>query len=650
MAFAAQKFTDIDKSPYRAQILDITARGYISGSAGNAFKPDSSMTNADFVVAVVKALGLKPQTAASNSFADISKHWARTYINEAVRSGILIPSEYSKNLFNPNRAIKRSEAAAIMVRALKKQPDNSVVSFKDKANVEKSIYRGYIKTAYNLGLIPLAANGEFRPFNLVDRASACAMISQFLDAPKSASAAQTVPVTSTPVSSVTPAAPATLNGIVNVNISGQQFNPQTTPVSLLLGVTEVRIYSMAQSNSALIINGKYQFPLDKESGNPDFVISNTLYGVAKMTVQKNELFITPGYKKIYTFTLNGQKYHADFVNLYLNGAYGSLNLGQAEILSPTQVKIASTTYDLNSGAITIEIDNNCYILSSITQASNGEITPVLTATSSVLLRRSTVSDIATVQSGKTIISPNTITSLSFILDSVKYGQAEVIFDTAGNIAYGSKVYKASQVIAVINSTYYQINELKLYNGKISLYCTETNASMLVRVDSDYIDMSKVAIIKDGINYPLSNVVIVQKNVLRFSNIQTALSSAIKCKVNSKVYDITSVDFDTTQNCVVIVTKGEATGYYGSTQPTKYNFYVSGTLFQEGTTSSTAVLTGSTWTSFESINMYDASHFSVGSSYYDLMGAKVRINGTDYLVNDTVWRGKAQLYEIYMQKA
>lgn len=112
----AASFPDTTGHWAEEYIISLANAGYISGYPDGTFKPDKVVSRAEFVTVLVQCMGSSPGTGSSG-FADTSRHWAKGYIAQAVALGILIPEEYPTGL-SPDGGIKRSECAAMLVRAL----------------------------------------------------------------------------------------------------------------------------------------------------------------------------------------------------------------------------------------------------------------------------------------------------------------------------------------------------------------------------------------------------------------------------------------------------------------------------------------------------------------------------------------------------
>lgn len=96
----------------------LAARGIITGDTAadgkTAFRPNDTMTRAEFAAIVVRALGLEP--AAKNVFSDIKPGaWYAAYIDTANAYGIVKGT--TATTFEPESKITRQDAAVMVARA-----------------------------------------------------------------------------------------------------------------------------------------------------------------------------------------------------------------------------------------------------------------------------------------------------------------------------------------------------------------------------------------------------------------------------------------------------------------------------------------------------------------------------------------------------
>jgi len=186
----------------------------------------------------------------------------------------------------------------------------------------------------------------------------------------------------------------------------------------------------------------------------------------------------------------------------------------------------------------------------------------------------------------------------------------------------------------------------MYKGKFVFYCTESDVEAWVVVDGRCRPAEDVRILKDGISYSLDSVLVVKRNLIRIGGRQYEVNSGIKCRVGGKVYDIEEIDFDAARDMVTLET-GEATGFYGA-QPEEYVFYLDDAVLQDGVNDGDRIYAGGGWRKFGDIILADPARFSYGGSTYDLIGARVRLDGEEYTVFETAWRGRTETLEVYLE--
>jgi len=213
---AAVTLTDIEGHWAETDINQLAAQGLLTGYQDGTFRPNAAMTKAEYIAVLVKALDFPVNDTSSLYFTDIKGHWANPSINAAVQKGLLVPSEYASGL-KPDIPVKRSEVAALTVRALGRDPEAGTPNFKDKADVQRSTYRGFITAAYNLGLIKGDSQNMFRPFEGFTRAEACVILNRFL------AISGSLPATTSPAQPPTGSASTKMTRVI---YNGQVYNPE----------------------------------------------------------------------------------------------------------------------------------------------------------------------------------------------------------------------------------------------------------------------------------------------------------------------------------------------------------------------------------------------------------------------------------------
>jgi hypothetical protein len=124
VSFAVAAPADVVGTEYEDAATKLGALGVMIGDE-RGFRPNDSITRAEFAVLVVRALGLEAAAKFSTSptkFADVTDaySWAWGYINVAVEQGVI--KGYSETAFGPGDAVTYEQAIAMIVRALGYEP------------------------------------------------------------------------------------------------------------------------------------------------------------------------------------------------------------------------------------------------------------------------------------------------------------------------------------------------------------------------------------------------------------------------------------------------------------------------------------------------------------------------------------------------
>ncbi|MEI7027547.1 S-layer homology domain-containing protein [Paenibacillus sp. y28] len=111
------------------------------------------------------------------NLSDISGHWAEVNIKQAVSNGIV--SGYPDGSFKPNSTITRAEFSVMLMNALKPQRDGVVLTFIDKEMIGTWAQKA-VAQAVQAGIINGYEDGSFRPDAEITRSEMAAMISNAL--------------------------------------------------------------------------------------------------------------------------------------------------------------------------------------------------------------------------------------------------------------------------------------------------------------------------------------------------------------------------------------------------------------------------------------------------------------------------------------
>jgi hypothetical protein len=159
--------------------------GFMKGYPDHTFKPDNTITRAEFTTALIQSLKLKPTTNHS-VFVD-DNNWSEGFIQAAIESGIIKPDEYPNHYYLPDQNITREEMAIMTVRGLKleQKATNAIevsklqTNLTDLSQVEDK-WRGYVALANNLGVIKGYEDHTFQPNQTATRAEAVSIILNML--------------------------------------------------------------------------------------------------------------------------------------------------------------------------------------------------------------------------------------------------------------------------------------------------------------------------------------------------------------------------------------------------------------------------------------------------------------------------------------
>lgn len=167
-----------------ATIRELIDKGVIAGYPDGTFRPESTITRAEFATIVVKALGLTLDQNPSLAFSDASSIpvWASVYIAAAHREGII--GGYTDGSFGPGRNITRAEMAVMAARALGvKSTAGARLEFAD-ASAIPAWAAGSIAYTVERGIFSGYPDNTFRQANRATRAEACAIILKMMQQPR----------------------------------------------------------------------------------------------------------------------------------------------------------------------------------------------------------------------------------------------------------------------------------------------------------------------------------------------------------------------------------------------------------------------------------------------------------------------------------
>ncbi|MEK3967930.1 bifunctional 2',3'-cyclic-nucleotide 2'-phosphodiesterase/3'-nucleotidase [Paenibacillus sp. FSL H7-0323] len=179
----AANFKDLGKVAWAQEAIEaLAAKGILKGLDANTFAPTKTVTRAEFVTMLVRALNLTG-SATTSSFNDVKQGvWYTDSIALAVKAGLVQGSGNGK--FEPGREVTREEMAIMVANALKDklQPidkNAALGKFADKSSIAPYAQEA-IAQLTQLGIVNGVDGGKFAPKGIANRAQAAVIIYRML--------------------------------------------------------------------------------------------------------------------------------------------------------------------------------------------------------------------------------------------------------------------------------------------------------------------------------------------------------------------------------------------------------------------------------------------------------------------------------------
>ncbi|WP_010246335.1 S-layer homology domain-containing protein [Acetivibrio cellulolyticus] len=168
-------FSDIKGIEAEEYITHLHDAGIINGRPDGKFAPDSFISRAEFMVIMVKALGLEGKGENVKGFTDIDKHWAKEYILLASKNGLI--SGYEDKTVRPDKSITLAEVSSIISRSFTFKTTNNGIYSKIQ---QGKWYSNSIKKMFDVGILN-SKDSIYKAFNeekYINRANCAMMISR----------------------------------------------------------------------------------------------------------------------------------------------------------------------------------------------------------------------------------------------------------------------------------------------------------------------------------------------------------------------------------------------------------------------------------------------------------------------------------------
>ncbi len=118
-------FSDVTSGDWFEGVVSFCSEnGYISGYEDGSFRPQNTITRAEFAAIVCRMFGFESMEQTDH-YSDISSHWARNYANALYENCDSLP--FGNTNFRPDRKITRREAVLVLSCALGRIPDKDAI-------------------------------------------------------------------------------------------------------------------------------------------------------------------------------------------------------------------------------------------------------------------------------------------------------------------------------------------------------------------------------------------------------------------------------------------------------------------------------------------------------------------------------------------
>lgn len=164
-------------------IIHLLKQDVINGYADGTIRPQGTLTRAEFVTLLNRALDLQAESNSKiSNYGDVANHWAKAEVMTAIQNGV-VPAPASGDAFRPDARITRIEMAVMIDKATQRYPlanEAKSLTFKDTGNLGKEQLDA-LKVATGLGLLSGYPDGTFQPEKTLSRAEAFKVVSVLVD-------------------------------------------------------------------------------------------------------------------------------------------------------------------------------------------------------------------------------------------------------------------------------------------------------------------------------------------------------------------------------------------------------------------------------------------------------------------------------------
>ncbi|NLD50884.1 MAG: S-layer homology domain-containing protein [Clostridiaceae bacterium] len=174
-------FSDLKNHWAEKFVAALIEKRIIEGYPDGTIKPDANLSRSEAVVLLVRALGLEQKDSGDIAFSDLSEipQWSRGFVKTAFDKGII--KGYGNNTFRPLNSVTREEIIVMLMNAFGyEQLKETEELYKDGSEIS-AWARGYVSAASKLKIIRGYEDNTLRPDSTVTRAEVFTMINNCLE-------------------------------------------------------------------------------------------------------------------------------------------------------------------------------------------------------------------------------------------------------------------------------------------------------------------------------------------------------------------------------------------------------------------------------------------------------------------------------------
>jgi S-layer homology domain. len=206
----AVSFSDLPSTHWAYKyIADLVNRKVFEGYPDHKFRPDRTISRAEFATIIVKAAGLQPKKVNYSSFSDVKvTDWSSPWIETAKDYLTGYRTANGEYIYNPTAPALREDITVAIVKLkgydVARLANRSIIEamFTDYEGISESA-KDYVAIAVENGIVSGFPDETFRPQNSITRAEAAAMLWRAFmygnDNKGVGGGEQTAPTTPTPV-------------------------------------------------------------------------------------------------------------------------------------------------------------------------------------------------------------------------------------------------------------------------------------------------------------------------------------------------------------------------------------------------------------------------------------------------------------------